>query len=139
MKVFILLILSGIFFISCGHKQETKLQAFNAEAFAFQVDNGWEVNASVRVKGFRQNTVNETFSGRISYSVGIITPAKDTVKNLAADIIHKSQKEEFTDLPVEVQIDLDSTYLAGKYQVLFNVKDELSGMNTSAVKELELE
>lgn len=135
-----LLIISILFvLVSCSRKETTKLETFNAEAFAFQLESGWEVNASVRVKGFQQDTANENYTSKLSYNIGIITPQNDTVRNIAADQISESQKEEVSDLPVEVQIELDSTYVPGKYKLLFEIRDELSNRKTSAVKELDLE
>lgn len=138
MKINVLL-LSLILFVSCGRKEESKLEAFNAEAFAFQIDGGWEVNATVRIKGFHQTVANESYTGKLSYSVGIITPANDTVKNIISDQLNETQNEEIIDLPVEVQLELDSSYTAGKYQLIFDIKDELSGNNVRTVKDLELE
>jgi len=139
MKRNYIFLLITLLFISCAREEDKKLEVYNTEAFAFQVDGGWEVNASARVKGFQQNTDGKTYSGKLSYSVGIITPANDTIKNIAADELSESQAEEISDLPLEAQLELDSTYEAGKYQLIFNVKDELSGVSAAAQKEVDLQ
>ncbi|MBK6913476.1 MAG: hypothetical protein IPH11_07365 [Ignavibacteriales bacterium] len=53
MKNIIIVFTTAVLFISCG-KEETKFEAFSAEAFAYDLGGSWEVNASTRVKGMAQ-------------------------------------------------------------------------------------
>ncbi len=116
---------------SCS-KDEKKLEAFNAEAFAYDLGNSWEVDASVRVKGFKQNENNNKFTTTLSYNIDLVKPAGDTVKSLVSKTEDKSNDEEFMDVPVEIQFDLDSTYADGEYKLVINVKDAESGKTASA-------
>ena len=124
--VFILVLLS-----SCS-KEEQKLEAFNAEAFAYDLGSSWEVNATVRVKGFKQTEENNKFTATLSYDIDLVKPAGDTLKALISKTEDKTNDEKFLDAPVEVQFDLDSTYADGDYNLIFNIKDAETGKTASA-------
>lgn len=115
-----------IFFIGCGKNDETKLEAYNAEAFAYDLGESWEVNATTRVKGFFQKEENGTFTALLSYDIDLVTAAGDTIKSLISRTEDKMKNEKMSDVDLETQFDLDSTYAEGNYKVIFNVKD----MNT---------
>ena len=72
MKKFILIILGLFAIIACSKKQE-KLELFSAESFAYSMDKGWDMNASVRVKGFEQDESGKGFKAKLSYSVDLET------------------------------------------------------------------
>lgn len=124
--VLILLLLS-----SCS-KEEQKLEAFNAEAFAYDLGSSWEVDATVRVKGFKQTEAENKFTATLSYDIDLVRPAGDTLKALISKTEDKTNDEEFLDVPVEVQFDLDSTYADGDYKLIFNIKDAETGKTASA-------
>ncbi len=134
----IMVLIVPILFTSCGKKEEVKLQAFSPEAFAYSLPEGWEVNATVRIKGFKQNKEKETFIAKLSYSIDLINPKGETIKGLAKDTLDEENMEEFSDLPVEAQFNLDTKNEAGKYKVVFNIKDELAKQSTQIIKEFEL-
>jgi hypothetical protein len=139
MKIFInFLLVAFLFTLGCSKKEETKLTAFNAEAFAYDLSDGWELNSTVRVKGFTQKEDNKKFSSSIDYSVDLITPKGDTLKSLYKGSDKKINGEKVSDIPLEAQINLDSTFKAGKYRVVFNMKDNFNGEKTSIEKEFEI-
>ena len=108
---------------SCG-KEETKLEAFNPEAFAYDLGDSWEVNAMVNVKGFEQREGSgDTFEASISYSADIKTPDGNTIENLYSEKVKTSTIEELIDIPLEIQFELDSTYSFGRYTIIFNITD----------------
>ncbi len=123
---------------SCGKKEEVKLQAFSPEAFAYSLTDGWEVNTTVRVKGFKQDKENETYIAKFSYSIDLVTPKGETIKSISSDTLDEENMEEFSDLPIEAQFNLDNKYETGKYKVIFNLKDELAGQKVEITKEFEL-
>ena len=126
MKSFLLLFVLLLLLNSCS-KEETKLEAFNPEAFAYDLGNNWEVNAMINVKGFEQREGSgDTFEASISYSADIKTPDGKTIENLYSDEINISAQEEIIDIPLEVQFELDSTYSIGKYTIIFNITDSYS-------------
>lgn len=118
--------------ISCS-KKEVKFETFATEAFAYDLGNAWEVNATVNVRGFEQheNKDGENFSISLLYSVDLTTPEGRKIENLYSDNIDLSKHEKFTDIPVEAQFDLDSTYALGKYELIFNIKDNYSNEEIS--------
>ncbi len=45
----------------------------------------------------------------------------------------KTDKEKMTDVPLEAQFDLDSTYALGDYKVIFKIKDVISGNSAISI------
>ena len=129
------LFISGIcillLFSSCS-KEEKKLEVFNAEAFAYDLGESWEVDATIRVKGFNQNENNSKFTATLSYDIDLVKPSGDTVKSLISKTEDKSNNEVIMDVPLEIQFDLDSTYTDGDYKLIFRVKDAETGNMASA-------
>ena len=123
---------------SCG-ADETKLEAFNPEAFAYDLGNTWEVNAMINVKGFKQREGDgNTFEASISYSADIKTPDGETVENVFSDEINISEREEIIDIPLDVQFEMDSTYPKGKYTIIFNITDMYSQNSITGSTEFNL-
>lgn len=123
---------------SCQKSSSRKLEAFSPEAIAMNSPDGWEVTATVRVKGFDEQVQDKTHRAKLAYSVDLVTPAGKTLNSFAADTVDEDQQEEFIDLPVEAQMALDSTFTAGRYKVIFSVKDLLSGREVKADKEFDV-
>lgn len=129
------LIISGfciLILLSSCSKEEKKLEVYNAEAFAYDLGGSWEVDATVRVKGFTQHEKESKYTTTLSYDIDLVNPAGDTVKALISKTEDKVNDEEFMDVPLEVQFDLDSTYADGDYKLIFNVKDAETGRTASA-------
>jgi len=125
--------------IGCGKKEETKLQAINPEAAAFDMGDGaWEVNASVIVKGFQQNEADGFFNSELSYSVDLQRPDGSLVSNKFSDVMTNKEKEKLTDQQLNIQFELDSTFTAGKYKLVINIKDNNSTQTVTAEKEFDL-
>ena len=62
----------------------------------------------------------------------MILPSGEKIKNVFTDSVKESQSEEFIDLPIEVQFDLDSTYSTGKYELVIHIKDNFSDKTTDS-------
>jgi len=124
MKYFLLLFFIYILFLTgCGKDEKTQLEAYSAEAFAYDLGDSWEVNSTTRVKGFFQKEENGTFTALLSYNIDLVTAAGDTIKSLISRTEDKMKNEKMTDVDLETQFELDSTYIEGNYKVIFNVKD----------------
>ncbi len=123
---------------ACSGKPEPNLQLFNAEAFAYDIGDSWEVNATVNAKGFLQKEVEDTYHLKLSYSVDLVTPALDSLTSIYSDIIEEISDEELIDIPLEAQIEIDSNFSEGKYSLVFNVKDEFSNQFKSVAVEFNL-
>jgi hypothetical protein len=131
-SVFLVLML-----VSCS-KEESKLELYNPEAFAYLIDNGWELNASTRVKGFLQNESDGTYSAKLSYVVDLITAEGDTLNEADSGLIDKTAGEKMNDLGIEVQMEIDSSFAEGKYKILFHVYDDYSESQANISKEFKL-
>jgi len=137
-KIALFFILSLAALSSCGRNSGRKFEAFSPEAFAMNAPDGWEITANVRVRGFDEDVQGKTHKAKLAYSIDLVTPSGKTLNSFTADTVDEDQQEEFTDLPVEAQLELDSTFTTGKYTVKFNVKDLLSGREIHTEKEFEL-
>lgn len=139
MKIFLPLFVLSLLLITSCSKEETKLEVFNPEAFAYDLGNTWEVNAMINVKGFEQREGRgDTFEASISYSADIKTPDGKTEENLYSDKINISAEEEIIDIPLEVQFELDSTYSIGKYEIIFYIRDNYSQNSITGSVEFDL-
>ena len=95
------------------------------------MDNGWELNATVRARGFEQKENNNKFSAKLSYYVNLQTPEGKPINKISSGIINKTENEKIPEIPIESQIKLDSSYKTGNYKITFYVKDELTGKEIS--------
>jgi len=116
-----------LFLINSCSKKEEKFELFSAESFAYSMDNGWELNATVRAKGFEQEENENRFSAKLSYYADIQTPEGKLVNKVSSGVIDKTENEKISEIPIESQIKLDSTYKTGSYKIIFHIKDKLSG------------
>jgi hypothetical protein len=134
-----IILLSLLFFsiISCSKKEE-KFELFSAESFAYSIDDGWELNAAVRAKGFEQKENNNKFSAKLSYYLNLQAPEGKLINKISSGIIDKTEIEKISEIPIELQIELDSTYKTGNYKIIFYVKDELTGKEISIESMFEL-
>ena len=72
--------------ISCSKKEEVKFEAFSPEAFAYDIGDSWEVNATVNVRGFTKLEKNDEFSVSLSYSVDLIKPDGEVTKDIFSNV-----------------------------------------------------
>jgi hypothetical protein len=124
--------------ISCSKKEEVKFEAFSPEAFAYDLGDLWEVNATVNIRGFKKIEIENELSASLKFSVDLIYPRGDTLTNIISDSKEVREKE-INYIQLEAQFELDSTYAEGKYKIIFNIKDNNTGDSTSAEIEVELE
>jgi hypothetical protein len=137
MKKVLRLILLTLIIFSCSKKEEEKFEAFSPEAFAYDIGDSWEVNATVNVKGFVKKETGEEFSASFDYTVDVVGPdslSKDSIFIDSKDVI----ENELTDVQLEAQFELDYNSPRGLYKIIFNVKDNNSGKVTTAQADFEL-
>jgi hypothetical protein len=116
-----------LFLINACSKKEEKFELFSAESFAYSMENGWELNAAVRAKGFEQKENDNKFSARLSYYTNLQTPDGKLVNKVSSGVIDKTETEKFSEILIESQIKLDSAYKTGNYKIIFYIRDELTG------------
>lgn len=124
-KIRLISILIILIFISCAEEPDIKL--FNPEAFAYTLDNGWEINATVNTSGFAQieKENSDLYFTHLNYSVNLFTP-EDSLFDVDHDSVIDSTDEELMDIQVETQIELDTGFTAGNYIIEFIVEDKYS-------------
>ena len=61
MNKILLIALVCIIATSCSKKEEIKFEAFSPEAFAYDIGDVWEVNATVNVRGLKKLKVKINF------------------------------------------------------------------------------
>lgn len=123
--------------IACSKKEEVKFEAFSPEAFAYDIGDAWEVNATINVKGFTKTEVSDELSAALEFSVDLSGPDSVDVENIFNDS-KEVVGSELIDVQLEAQFELDYTYPEGIYKIQFNVIDIMSGELTSASAEFEL-
>lgn len=139
MKNIILFALTVLLFTFCSKKEE-KFEAFSTEAFAYDLGGSWEVNATVRIKGFNQIIDKETgnYAATISLVVDLVKPDSTVEKGKFSYVHSETGKEKISDVGLEAQFTLDSTYQEGIYKIIFHIKDANSDNQTSIETDLEL-
>jgi hypothetical protein len=124
-------------FASCSKKEEVKFEAFSPEAFAYDIGDSWEINATVNVKGFEKKEVRDELSTSLSFSVDVIDP----VGVESIDVFFDSKEvtnKELIDVQLEAQFELDYNSPEGFYKIIFHITDKYSGEIVSAEAEFEL-
>ena len=126
MKKVFLLIISLLVIAACS-KKDVKFEAFSAEAFAYDIGEGIaEVNATVRVKGFTQTEKDDNYNAAVAYDVDLLKP-DGTVRKSVFKFVQKADKNEpINDIALETQFNLDSTYQAGTYTLVYKITDKNS-------------
>jgi hypothetical protein len=131
--VFIIILITT----SCSKKEEVKFEAFSPEAFAYDIGDSWEVNATVNVKGFVRKEVGDELSASLDYSVDLTGPDSIDVESIFVDSKDVTGSE-LIDVQLEAQFELDYDSPEGLYQITFNVTDNNSGEQTSTQTQFEL-
>jgi PBP1b-binding outer membrane lipoprotein LpoB len=127
-----------VFICSCSKKENIKLEASVTTTYAFYLDSAWEVNLSTKVTGFKQEASIDKFKSSISYTIDIIKPGGVTVRGLVSKTEDKIDKEKLPDIILDSQFDLDASYKPGKYAIVINLKDMVTGQTATAKKDLDL-
>ena len=126
------------FLLTACSKKEVKFELFSPEAFAYSLDSGYELDARTMAKGFKVEKGENKFSARLLYSVDLILPDGTVKKDLDKGIVKKEEKEEFAEIEITYQKELDKSYKLGKYKIVFNVTDDLTKQQLKVEKDFEL-
>ncbi|MDZ7764591.1 MAG: hypothetical protein U5K00_09210 [Melioribacteraceae bacterium] len=135
--VYLFVIIFFLFF-SCS-EEELKLEIYSPEAFAFQLENDWELNASAQIKGFQQVEENEKYISKLSYYANLITPEEELLQEVDYGMIDRESDEKLTDIQLEIQIILDESFQEGEYSLQIFVNDDQSGQQDSTAVKFKLE
>ena len=139
MKKVLSFTITTLFLLAACSKQEVKFETLSSEAFAYDIGDGTsEVNASVRVKGFTQNEKNGEYSSSISFTVDLQRPDSSIVKSIFHDVHKESDHEPISDVGLESQFDLNSTYTEGNYKLIYNITDDISKNKLTATVSFDI-
>jgi len=122
---------------SCSKKEEEKFEAFSLEAFAYDIGDSWEINATVNVKGFVKKEVGDELSTSLDFRVDLVDPNGGMTKDIFIDSKEVKSKE-LIDVQLEAQFELDYNSPDGLYKIIFHITDKYSGEIVSADAEFEL-
>ncbi len=138
-KIFTFLVLILLFVIGCSKKNEVKLTTSGKNAFAADVDGSWEVQALTELHGFDQQKKDGNYTASIFYSVDVITSDGKILKSLFTKQVDKKESEKITGVKLEAQFNINGSYPAGRYKLVFNIKDILSNKTLKDTASLKLE
>lgn len=136
-RIYSTLFLIIILIAACSSKEEN-LELFSAEAFAYSMESGWELNATCRAKGFEQHELNDNFTAKLSYTVDLKTPDGKLFEVIDEGLIDQTNSEKIIDLAINSQIQFDSSYSPGTYTVIFKVTDDYSQKKATLEKQFDL-
>jgi hypothetical protein len=138
MKKVFLFIISLLIIAACS-KKDVKFEAFSAEAFAYDIGDGTaEVNATVRVKGFTQTEKDDNYNAVVAYEIDMIKPDNSVQKNIFTFVQSSEKKEAISDIPLEAQFSLDSSYAEGAYTLVYKISDKNSEKKIEAKVNFDL-
>lgn len=138
MKKILLFFFFLLITVSCSKKEKVKFEAFSPEAFAYDIGNSWEVNATVNIRGFAKSERDDQFLVSLSYKVDLINPDGEKRKDMFSDFKEVKEKE-INDVQLEAQFELDSSSVQGKYKIVFIIEDNISKNSISTEVEFNLE
>ncbi len=137
MKLGLLLSLFLLVFASCSN-EESRLELFSPEVFTFDTEEGWEINASVQVKGFSFSNKENEEKFSLNYYVNLVDPSGNKIEKIEDGLFSESVEEKIDDIGINIQFELDSTFTDGKYLLEFVVEDEFTSGKAQIEKEFEL-
>jgi hypothetical protein len=139
MKKKFLFIISLLVFAACS-KKDVKFEAFSAEAFAYDIGDGTaEVNATVRIKGFTQTEKDDNYSASVAYKVDLVKPDSTINLSVFKFVQNDLKKEPISDIELDAQFLLDSTFKAGTYTLVYNIVDQNSNKTLEKKVDFDLQ
>lgn len=138
MKKIFLIVICLLVIAACS-KKEVPFEAFSAEAFVFDIGDGIaEVNSTVRVKGFVQTEKDNNYKAAIAYDIDLLKPDSTLEKSVFKFVQKDENTEPINDIALEAQFNLDSTYEAGTYTLIYNIADKNSDKTLEAKVNFDL-
>jgi hypothetical protein len=139
-NIFFILIALAIFLATgCSKKEEVKLSTSGANAFAIDTGGNWDIQALTELHGFAQNKKNDKYIASVFYTIDVITTDGKVLKSLFTKQVDKKESEKINGINLEAEFNLDESYQAGNYKVIFNIKDLLSNKGLQDTTSLKLE
>ncbi|MBN1638078.1 MAG: hypothetical protein JW866_03870 [Ignavibacteriales bacterium] len=121
-----------------GCSREEKYEVFSSEAFAYKLPDGWELNTSAHVKDFIVNETNGIFTCDLTYYVDIHTPSGLVIAKADTGVIQTRSGDEFDEVPIDIQMELDDGFEMGIYKIVYFVVDKKSNQLVTDTTTFEL-
>ncbi len=132
----VLFTLAFLFFF-CTQK-EKKFELYSPVAFAYALDNSWELNASCQAKGFAQTPYKGKFGAQVSFILDLKKPDGTIKEDVQHGRVDQLANNGIDDLAINKQVQIASNYKAGKYILIFRAKDDYTGRKARIEREFEL-
>ncbi len=137
-KVFLVIIC--LFVIVACSKKDVKFESFSSEGFVFDIGDGIaEVNSTVRVKGFVQIEKDAYYTAAVAYEIDLLKPDSTIRKSIFKFVQKDENTEPINDIALEAQFNLDSTYKAGVYTLIYKIADQNSEKTIETKVNFDLE
>jgi hypothetical protein len=138
MKKIFLFTICFLIIAACS-KKDIKFEAISSEAFAFDIGDGTaEVNSTVRVKGFVQTEKDKIYNAKVAYEIDLLKPDSTVEKSIFNFVQKDEESEPISDIALDAQFTLDSTYKAGTYTLIYKIADKNSEKTLEAKVNFDL-
>ncbi|MBN2572909.1 MAG: hypothetical protein JXA68_12330 [Ignavibacteriales bacterium] len=121
-NIYLFAIVLLTFLLGCS--REEKYEVFSSEAFAYKLEEGWELNTSAHVKDFVLKEENEIYTCDLTYYIDIQTPSGITIAKADTGLIQESSGDEIDEVAIDIQMELDDGFEEGTYKVVYFVVDK---------------
>lgn len=132
-------VLSIILITSCSDEKQPELKIENLDAFAYYVEDYWELNASVIVSGFKINETGGERSVKLSYYIDLISPSGELLEEVDYGMVDEILEDDAEDVKIDIQLFVDEGFETGQYKFLLYVNDDLSTSQASDTTTFVLE
>ena len=97
-------------------RKKKKLEVLSSEAFAYSLESGLGTERFRKYYKFSTEGRRGTkhIPSKLSYSFHLVTPGNDTLYEADYGYIDKHEEEELTDIQIESQMELDSSFFNRK-------------------------
>lgn len=127
-----------LFIFIFGCSRDEKYEVFSSEAFAYKLQDGWELNTSAYVKDFIVSETNGIFSCDLTYYIDIHTPSGLVIAKADTGVIQTKSGDEFDEVPIDIQIELDNGFEMGTYKIVYFVVDKKNNQLVTDTTTFEL-
>jgi hypothetical protein len=138
MKWILVLSLFLILFTSCSEEKNTDLEAYNTEVYVFDIGDEYEVNVSLRLKGFKIEEEGSELKSSFLYETDLIKPDGSREEGFISKTEDVLFTEHVGDTGLDIQFNLDGNFEPGEYTLVINLRDNYTGSQTKTETEFRL-
>jgi hypothetical protein len=125
-----------MFFLSCSEeKKELKIESLSA--FAYFVEDSWELDATAVVSGFTAEEDEKSI--KLSYSLDFVSPSGKLLEEIDYGTADQTMESDSENAEIDIQVFIGNDFETGDYKLIVHVTDDLSSMETSDTTTFVLE